>query len=102
MKKQLYIFIISFIVFFAHLPAFSQSKNPCLSRELVIQGAQLANESYTFSKLSYFVSNKSLAEKNIDSAIIFIQQSITAIDSAIILAVDSELKAIDYSNIAKK
>ncbi|HKC68885.1 MAG TPA: hypothetical protein VKG26_11695, partial [Bacteroidia bacterium] len=74
----------------------------CLSRQYVIQGAQLANQSYMFSKLAFFVPNKNLAVKNIDSAIIYIQQAITAIDSAIILASDSELMALDYSNIAKK
>jgi cell division protein FtsB len=43
-----------------------------------------------------------LAAKNIDSAIIFIQQAILSIDSAIVLASDSELMALNYSNIAQK
>ena len=43
-----------------------------------------------------------MAAKNIDSAIIYIEQAINAIDSAITLASDSELMALDYSNIAKK
>jgi hypothetical protein len=102
MQKHLYLFIASFIALFIHFNGYSQSKNECLSRQFVIDGAQLANQSYTFSKLSYFVSSKNLAEKNIDSAIIYIEQSITAIDSAIILATDSELMALDYANIAKK
>ncbi|HXU28878.1 MAG TPA: hypothetical protein VN698_16730, partial [Bacteroidia bacterium] len=102
MKKQFYLFIAVFIIFFAHFQCFSQSKKECLSRQLVIDGAQLANQSYTFSKLAFFVPNKSLAAKNIDSAIIFIQQAISSIDSAIILASDSELMALDYANIAKK
>ncbi|HTA61654.1 MAG TPA: hypothetical protein VK835_04335, partial [Bacteroidia bacterium] len=91
MKKQHYLFIACFIAFFTQFHAYSQTKKECLSRQLVIDGAQLANQSYTFSKLPYFLPNKSLAEKNIDSAIIFIEQAITAIDSAIILATDSQL-----------
>ncbi len=81
---------------------FSQSKENCRSREYVILGAQLANQSYTFSKLSYFVNSRALATRDIDSSVFYIQQSILAIDSAIILASDSELMALDYSNIAKK
>jgi len=102
MKKQLYLYTVSFIVILIHFNGYSQPQKECLSRQYIIAGAQLANQSYTFSKLSYFVNNKALAEKNVDSAIIYIQQSITAIDSAIILAADSELMALDYANIAKK
>ncbi|HTA63354.1 MAG TPA: hypothetical protein VK835_12895 [Bacteroidia bacterium] len=102
MKKRVYLFVVYFFIVFTHFCGYSQSKNECLSRQYVILGAQLANQSYTFSKLAYFVPNKSLSEKNVDSAIIFIEQSITAIDSAIILATDSELMALDYANIAKK
>lgn len=102
MKKQLYLFITGFIVFLLNFQCLSQTKNECLSRQYVIEGAQLANQSYTFSKLAYFVPSKSLAQKNIDSAIIFIQQAISSIDSAIILASDSELMALDYANIAKR
>jgi len=102
MKKQLYLFTACLIAFFTGFRGYSQNKSECLSRQFVIDGAQLANQSYTFSKLSYFVSSKSLSEKNIDSAIIYIEWSITAIDSAIILATDSELMALDYANIAKK
>ena len=89
-------------MFYLPFIGFSQSKENCRSREYVILGAQLANQSYTFSKLSYFVNSQTLAARNIDSSIFYIQQSIMAIDSAIILAADSELMALDYSNIAKK
>lgn len=89
-------------MFYLNLAGFSQNKDNCRSREYAILGAQLANQSYTFSKLSYFVNNKILATRNVDSSIFYIQQSIMAIDSAIILAFDSELMALDYSNIAKK
>ena len=102
MKKQFYLYTTSFIVIFSYLNGYSQTKKECLSRQFIIEAAQLANQSYTFSKLSYFVNNKVLSEKNVDSAIIFIQQSIMAIDSAIILASDSDLMALDYANIAKK
>ncbi|MEO8760840.1 MAG: hypothetical protein ABI388_06320 [Bacteroidia bacterium] len=98
MKKYNYLFLIFYLPFIC----LSQGKENCRSREYVIQGAQLANQSYTFSKLSYFVNNQTLAARNIDSAAFYIQQSIMAIDSAIILASDSELMALDYSNIAKK
>jgi len=98
MKKYAYLFL----VFYVSLAAVSQNKENCRSREYVIQGAQLANQSYTFSKLSYFVNSQKLASENTDSAIFYIEQSIMAIDSAIILASDSELLALDYSNIAKK
>ncbi|HEX7412930.1 MAG TPA: hypothetical protein VF411_02710 [Bacteroidia bacterium] len=101
MKKQNYLFQIYFVVFLLPAISFSQTKTNCLSRPYVIEGAQLANQSYTFSKLAYFVNSKSLALKNIDSAIVYILQAILAIDSAIILASDSELMALNYSNIAK-
>src|ERR1700758_3965547 len=102
MKKQHSLFITCFIAFFTQFHAYSQTKKECLSRQLVIDGAQLANQSYTFSKLAFFVPNQNLAAKNIDSALIFIQQAISSIDSAIILATDSELMALDYANIAKR
>jgi hypothetical protein len=102
MKKQVYLCVTYFFIVFIHFYGYSQNKKECLSRQYIIDAAQLANQSYTFSKLAYFVSNKSLSEKNIDSALIFIQQSIMAIDSAIILASDSELMALDYANIAKR
>ncbi len=102
MNKHLRFFAIYFLVLSAPVICFSQKEASCLSREYVIQGAQLANQSYTYSKLAFFVNSKSLAAKNIDSAILSIEQSINAIDSAIILASDSELMALDYANIAKK
>ena len=102
MNKQTSFLTIWIIILSVPLTCFSQKERSCLAREYVIQGAQAANQSYTFSKLAFFVNSKSLAAKNIDSAIICIEQSINAIDSAIILASDSELMALDYCNIAKK
>jgi len=95
-------FIACYIVFLIPFTGFSQKKDNCLSREYVIEGAQLANQSYTFSKLAYFVNSQNLAIKNVDSALIYIQQAIIRIDSAIVLASDSELMAKDYATIAKK
>jgi hypothetical protein len=91
-----------FLMFYLPMLGFSQGKENCRSRDLVILGARLADQSYTFSKLSYCVNSQKLASENIDSAVFYIQQAIMAIDSAIILASDSELLALDYSNIAKK
>jgi hypothetical protein len=102
MNKHVHFFIIYLTVLYAPFICFSQKEASCLARQYIIQGAQLANQSYTYSKLAFFVNSKNLAAKNIDSAIISIEQSINAIDSAIILASDSELMALDYSNIAKK
>ena len=102
MKKHTYLFWVYYSVFFISAVCHSQNKINCLSREYIIDGAQLANQSYTFSKLSYFINNKSLVAKNVDSALVYMEQSISAIDSAIILASDSELMALDYANIAKK
>ena len=62
----------------------------------------MANQSYTFSKLSYFVDNQKLALKNVDSAMLYISLAVVSIDSAIVLAADSELIAIDYATIAKR
>ncbi len=102
MRRHRILYIICYLAFLAPVACFSQKKNNCLSREYIIEGAQLANQSYTFSKLAYFVNNQSLALKNVDSAILFIEQAILSIDSAIMLASDSELIAIDYATIAKK
>jgi hypothetical protein len=96
------LFIAYYLIFFTPFNSFSQKKDNCLSREYVIEGAQLANQSYTFSKLAYFVNSNSLAIRNVDSAIIYIQWAIIRIDSAMVLASDSELMAINYANIAKK
>ncbi len=95
MKKYILFFLLPLL-------CVAQTKENCRSREYVILGAQLANQSYTFSKLSYFVNSQTLSIRDIDSSVFYIQESIRAIDSAIILASDSELLALDYSNIAKK
>ncbi len=101
MRRFKALFITCYVAYFIPFSSFSQQKNNCLSREYVIEGARLANQSYTFSKLAYFVNSQRLAAKNADSAIMYIEQAILSIDSAIVLASDSELMGKDYATLAK-
>jgi hypothetical protein len=84
---------------------FSQDKSlkgSGLSKQLAIDAAQYAKSSYTYSKMSHFLTNQALAQRNIDTAIYFIKWAISSLDSAILLAADSELLGIDYANLAKQ
>lgn len=83
---------------------FSQviSPNGAVCKEHAIACAQLANRSYTFSKLAYFVHRDQLAENDIDSSLIYIRQSIAAIDSAIGLADPACILALNYAHIARR
>lgn len=96
MKKILFV-----VLLFAAGIAKSQKKDDCRAKEYVISGAQLANEAYAYAKEAYFQRNN-LTQPNIDSSVLFIKQSINAIDSALILASDSELLARDYATTALK
>ena len=100
-KKTLALFLV-LSLFYSGYHAFAQKKSDCRSRELIIQAAQLDNQAYAYAKMSYLVNNKSLSLKNADSAQFYFSQAIMCIDSALLLASDSELMAIDYSNLAKK
>lgn len=75
---------------------------PGVSKQYAIQSAQLADRSYKFVKLSYMVTERDLISKSLDSAKFFINESILAMDSAILLANDSDLVALDLANISKK
>lgn len=76
-----------------------KKSNPC--RELAIKSAQMADESFKFTQNCYFNSNKSNISKNIDSAIYFIQQSISLLDSTLLLANDSNIIAIKLAKNAR-
>ena len=106
-KKQLFFkpLIVFITVIAPSSLCYSQSANKTncgLSKEYSIMSAQLAEQSYTFSKLAYSVNDPNLIEKNIDTSFYFIQQAITAMDSAIFFAADTDLLALDYANISKK
>ena len=84
---------------------FSQNrslKGSGLSKQLAIDAAQYAKASYTYSKMSRFLTDQTLAQRNIDTSIYFIKWAISSLDSAILLAADSELLGIDYANMAKQ
>jgi len=75
---------------------------PGVCKQLAKDAAHYANESYTYSKMGYFISNPKLGQRNIDTAIYFMNVSVVFLDSAISLASDSELMGIDLCNTAKK
>jgi len=78
----------------------SYDTNVDICKKLAIESAQLANQSYLYAQKSYF-NPAQVPDKNVDTALIFIQESIFLMDSAIILASDSSVLAIKYANIAK-
>jgi len=95
--------LLLFILFLSN-GAFSQvvTANGSMCKNYAIACAQLANQSYTFSKLAYFVHTDNLAGRDIDSSLLCIQQSISAIDSAIILADPTCILALNYARIARR
>lgn len=78
------------------------SEHGAVCKAYAIACAQLANQSYTFSKLAYFVHKDQLADQDIDSSLLRIRQSIAAIDSALILADPACILAINYAQIARR
>lgn len=76
-------------------------KNKGLSKKLAIQGAQYANESYTYSKIVHSLGSR-FARQNIDTAIYFIKEAIISLDSAILVADDSALLGKDFAALAIK
>lgn len=78
------------------------SDNGAICKAYAIACAQLSNQSYTFSKLAYFVHKDQLAARDVDSAVIRIRQSIVAIDSAITLADPACILALNYAQIARR
>ena len=100
MKRTLWI-----SVFFLSLASgFSQvlSEHGAVCKAYAIACAQLSNQSYTFSKLAYFVHKDQLADQDIDSSLLRIRQSIAAIDSALTLADPACILAINYAQIARR
>ena len=82
----------------------SQSAHPnsSICTRLTIDAAQLAHQSYLYCEDSYFSKNVSVAEKNIDTAIFYIKESISVIDSTILLANSLDTLGIKYTQIAKQ
>lgn len=98
-------FFIFFIVFkLFSMPSIGQkiANSDICGKKLAIKSAQAANKSYQYAKMAYSVNTKELAFKNMDSSVTWLELSIQYIDSALALAADSELMAIDLSNMAKK
>lgn len=102
MRKGAKLFIVYLVVFVGPFSSFAQNKRDCLAWDYVVGGAQQANQSYKFSKLAFLVNSPALAAKSLDSAIFYIEGAIRSIDTALVLASDSELMGKDYANIAKK
>ena len=80
-------------------PNYSKTSDIC--KQLAINSAQSANLAYHYSQKNYFETKSDIIEKNIDTALIFIKQSISYIDSAIVLASDSSKLAIKHANICR-
>ncbi|MBL7936820.1 MAG: hypothetical protein JNM51_13525 [Bacteroidia bacterium] len=76
-----------------------KKSNSC--KELAIKSAQMANESFEFAQNCYFHSKNSNISQNIDSAIYFIQQSISLLDSTLLLANDSNIIGIKLAKNAR-
>ncbi len=73
--------------------------NPC--KELAILSAQLTNESFECIQNCYFNSKDRIISKNIDSAIYLIKQSISLLDSVILMTNDSNLIGINLAKNAR-
>lgn len=83
--------------------AFAQQNPDCdLSKQYAIDAAQLADLSYASSARARFSANSEVANRHIDTAIYYIRESMTAMDSALAFASDSDLVAAQYANISRK
>lgn len=78
-----------------------QNKNAAICKQLAIESAQLAFQSNQYAQKNYLETQLTNIEQNTDTAISFIKESIAYIDSAIILASDSDIIAVGYANIAR-
>ncbi|MBI3518192.1 MAG: hypothetical protein HY062_02385 [Bacteroidetes bacterium] len=104
-------FWLSFRVWIAFLLLFTgiqhsyaqsdSSKTSGICKQLAIQSAQSADISYSYAQRNYFETRQSIIGQNIDTALIFIKESISYLDSAILLASDSAIKAKEHANIAR-
>jgi hypothetical protein len=102
LKFKLYFFWLLLILGISRFYAQSDSskiRNICM--QFAIQGAQSADLSYSYAQRNYFETRQSIIIQNIDTALIFIKESISYLDSAIFLAADSAIKAKEHANIAR-
>lgn len=79
-----------------------QQKNAGKCKLLAIHAAQLADASYIYSKASYFSQRPGSAANDVDSAQAYLLESISRLDSAILLAPDSNVLGIGYAKLAKR
>jgi hypothetical protein len=70
-------------------------------KELAIKSAQMANQSFEFAQNCYFYTRKSNISQTIDSAIYFIQLSISLLDSTLLQANDSNTAGIKLAENAR-
>ncbi|MDX2173167.1 MAG: hypothetical protein SFY56_08610 [Bacteroidota bacterium] len=89
---------LSSLTFFAQS---SMNKNAAICKQLAIESAQLAHQSNQYAQKNYLELPQNYIDQNTDTAIFYIKESITCIDSAIILASDSDIIAVGYANIAR-
>lgn len=80
-------------------PIIAQVSN--VSKQYAIESAQMANETFLYTQKSYFTKGSLYAAQHIDTALVYIKESIISIDSAIFLASDSDRIALEYANIAR-
>lgn len=90
------------IVFFYPIILLSQNGgNSEKCRDLAIQGAQTAHLSNLFSQDNFLNDLTANAGENTDTALFYIEQTIHLLDSAIILASDSDAIAVAYAHVAR-
>ncbi len=75
--------------------------NSGICKQLAIQGAQLADLAYNYTQKNYFEIHTDIIVQNIDTALTYIKQSISCLDSAIMLASDSSRLAIEHANMSR-
>lgn len=76
-----------------------KKSNSC--KELAIKSAQMANKSFEYTQNSYFYSQNSNTSQNIDSAIYFIELTISLLDSTLLRANDSNIVGIKLAENAR-
>jgi fucose 4-O-acetylase-like acetyltransferase len=70
---------VSCILYSTYSISQSGHPNSAICTRLTIDAAQLAHQSYLYCEDSYFSKNISMAEKNIDTAIFYMKESISVI-----------------------
>lgn len=71
-------------------------------KELAIQAAVWAKQSYTYVKEAYMTYQPSVADICVDSSAYCIAQSVIKLDSCIALASDSDFLGVSFARMAKK